>query len=466
MIIGKKTIESTIFDVIVFCSREVKSVTIPNFIKTIESYSFSECKQLTNVEFQEDSQLEIIKKSAFLGSQLFTFTIPPHLKRICQGAFEYCDTLFNFTIPKNSELEVIEKQFLYSTPIRHLSLPSSLIELKSGWCCGLSCLNSIDIDVNNPRFKIYEDGIIIGKSSVDSEVYDMFMFCLRRIKNVQIPDFIKIIGPYAFSESRIESFIVPPQITHICESAFLSCNNLQTFEIPKNSQLKSIENNAFEWSRITNLFIPSGLIDLKEDWCYAVKIKEINVSANNQRYRMYGSKMVIGKSSIEKLNYDVLVFCARDIEKVRIPSFIKKINPYSLHYCYKFNTVEFQENSQLETIEKFAFSCSSIRKIEFPQNLKKIGQDAFSSCSQLQCVEINKNSQIQIIDNNAFSWTFIESFTVPPQIKIININAFYNCRKLKIIEFSDNSQIQLNSIYPFLGCKNALIMIPVKLKCL
>lgn len=107
IIIGKKTIESNIFDVLVFCSREVKSFIIPNFIKTIDSYSFCECKSLRHVEFQENSELEIIKETAFIGSENSMFTIPPHLKIICDYAFGFCSSLFMFNIPKNSELEVI-----------------------------------------------------------------------------------------------------------------------------------------------------------------------------------------------------------------------------------------------------------------------------------------------------------------------------------------------------------------------
>lgn len=278
IIIGKETIESIIYENIVFCPRYTQNVTIPNFIKTIDSYSFEECRSLKQVKFQDNSELQIIKEAAFNSSKLMMFTVPLHLKRICDGAFEFCDSLFVFNIPKNSELEFIGKQILYSTPIRKLSIPASLIELKNGWCSGTSFLNSISVDLNNPKFKMYGNEMIIGKSSIENDVFDVLVFCVREIETIQIPDFIKIIGSFAFSGSTLKYFKVPDQITTIGESAFSSCKNIKNFEISENSHLKTIENNAFEWSKIKSFHIPSNLVDLKENWCYAAFINEISVS--------------------------------------------------------------------------------------------------------------------------------------------------------------------------------------------
>lgn len=74
---------------------------------------------------------------------------------------------------------------------------------------------------------------------------------------------------------------------------------------------------------------------------------------------------------------------------------------------------EFPQNSELETIEKYAFFYSSIDNIVFPSKLKKICESAFESYRNLKSVDFQPNSELQIIEKNAFTKSGIESFTIP-----------------------------------------------------
>ena len=60
--------------------------------------------------------------------------------------------------------------------------------------------------------------------------------------------------------------------------------------------------------------------------------------------------MIIGKSTLEQEHYDVLVFCIRNIENIKIPDFIEIIDSYSFQECHKLQSVEFPSN--LKIIEK------------------------------------------------------------------------------------------------------------------
>lgn len=86
-IIGKKIIEQTNFDCFVFCSRDVKGITIPSCIKHISPFSFSDCKNLQKVEFASDSKLQTIENSAFSSSSIEAITIPSEVNRIGKSAF-------------------------------------------------------------------------------------------------------------------------------------------------------------------------------------------------------------------------------------------------------------------------------------------------------------------------------------------------------------------------------------------
>lgn len=490
IIIGKSSEEQEIFDVLVFCVRSVKTVKIPNFIRIIGSCSFNECEELLYVEIPEDSQLQIIEKEAFAYSSIESFTVPPSLIHIGEKAFFCCQELREIEIPENSNLQTIGMHGISCSSIESLTIPSSLVELKKGWCYDTEYLTEIYVSQNNKYYKLYDEILLIKKSSIEQENYDVLAFCNRSAMNVKIPSFIKRIEKYAFNY----------------------CKMMIKFEIPNDSELQIIENKAFSKSSIDSLYIPSNLIDLNEEWCDDMKcLFHISISPSNPRYMFLNEEIIVGKTSIEQEKYDILIFCVRDIETVKIPSFIKRIGPYAFNNCKLLQTVEFSSNSKLKRIDRFAFSCSSLERIilpssvtlinelafsnclkltsfeisfdsklelihesaffrsqfkcfYIPRNLTQINKYAFDHCSSLQKVRIPADSELQIIHSDAFSSTKIGCFSFPPKVKYIGENIFVYCENLRIIEFDENSELEYIESRTFNKCKNVMIMIPYKLK--
>ena len=54
-------------------------------------------------------------------------------------------------------------------------------------------------------------------------------------------------------------------------------------------------------------------------------LNEVIVDPRNIRYQKYDDKFIIGKSSLENEEFDVLVFCSINVEEVTIPSFIREM---------------------------------------------------------------------------------------------------------------------------------------------
>ena len=82
-------------------------VTIPSFIRKIDSYAFSDCDYLGFVEFQANSSLEIICNNSFYHSRISSIIIPKSTKIIGKEAFKDCSNLMQIKIPENSELHTI-----------------------------------------------------------------------------------------------------------------------------------------------------------------------------------------------------------------------------------------------------------------------------------------------------------------------------------------------------------------------
>ena len=310
---------------------------------------------IKSVQFPFDSEIRIIENKAFQDSGIDSISIPSHVTQIGESAFNHCKNLKKVEIPHNSDLQIIGKNSFSETYIE--------------------------------SFTIQPHITIISECA--------FTFCCE-LKTIEIlPNSeLKIIDKNAFSVSSIESFAIPHHLRTIGPSAFSLCYNLCYIEIPINSDLQTIEEGAFFGSMIEKITISKNLVDLKFGWCdQTINVNKIIVSPNNPIYSCFGEKFVIGKSSIENDEYDVLVFCVRNIDmKVIIPSFIKRIESYSFCCCEKLSVIEIPEDSKLQTIGYGAFCLSSVECLTIPSNLTDL-QDGW-------CLETDKLTKIFVSKNN------------------------------------------------------------------
>ena len=198
------------------------------------------------------------------------------------------------------------------TPLECFSIPSSLIDLKDGWSFSTSRLNSISVSPNNPRYKMYDNFIVIGKSNVDSDEYDTICFCCRNVKTVKIPKFInhidscsfnhceqlrsveipfdsqlQTIGFHSFSRSAIEKISFPPHLTKIGQSSFECCEKLRIVDIPQNSELQKIDNCSFNGCPIKSFSFTSqikGDANYLFEYCKQLQIIEFDEISNVKLY--------------------------------------------------------------------------------------------------------------------------------------------------------------------------------------
>lgn len=122
--------------------------------------------------------------------------IPIHVSEIVEGAFSD-SKIYYFEIPDHSEIILIH---------------SSFCELEA--LIGKISFASLIINPSEQQnIMMYDKKLILGKSSVEIDEYDVLLFCTHDIKEVTIPPFIKKIGSFTFSNSNIENITIPPQVT-------------------------------------------------------------------------------------------------------------------------------------------------------------------------------------------------------------------------------------------------------------
>lgn len=102
------------YEDLVFVSGGIVGATIPSFIKRIRSYALAYYKEVQQIDFEEDSKLEIIDECAFTESLFKSITIPHHVTTIGQNAFKDCTDLLIVEIEEKSELQSIENYALFT----------------------------------------------------------------------------------------------------------------------------------------------------------------------------------------------------------------------------------------------------------------------------------------------------------------------------------------------------------------
>lgn len=222
-------------------------------------------------------------------------------------------------------------------------------------------------------------------------------------------------------------------ITSISKYAFYE-NIIKSIQFPKDSEVKTIAENAFWGSTVETIYFPSSVIELEDGWCdYTGNLTKIIIDLSNPRYSMYKDEYIIGKSTLNQSNYDILVFAVRNIENAFIPNFIEIIGPYSFCVCENLKKIEFPSDSKIKEIQKGAFSCSSINKIVLPSSITKICEEAFVGCENLEFVTFSEDSELKSIGKLAFSSTSLCEISIPSKLVELEDSWFHNSGYLMYI---------------------------------
>ena len=257
LFLEKSSIRQDNYDILNCACRDVVNAIIPNSIEVIEQNAFDQCNKLQQIHFLSQSKLKTIEKYAFNGSS-----------------------------------------------IECLTMPSSLVELKDGWCSNTPNLTCFTVMPRNKHFINFENNFIVGKTNPKNNDYDFLIFARRNIKNCKIPSFITKIGSnsfnscsqlehiyfssdsklneidqYAFCNSSITRFYAPSHLLKVDDFAFNECQKLKRFIFLKNSELEIIGNEAFSFSGIQSIIIPSHIKKIgiyAFDSCINLIIIEIN----------------------------------------------------------------------------------------------------------------------------------------------------------------------------------------------
>ena len=413
-------------------------INIPSSVTTIGNYAFSNAgKQgLLEIKIAENSNLEIIGKSAFSSSKIKTIDLSSanSLTTIGSNAFTY-SSLTSIDLGSLSALTSIgEGAFGQCNNLRkvYISDIGNWLKLDFGINCNPCYRETKPVNANYYTGDHQADLYINGELAT----------------SVVVPYGTTTLKTKAFAGvSSITKIELPSTLTEIKSLAFDTCTNITTIKISDTNDWLNIDfeyytanpfyysNNACLYigdNKVTSFVIPSGTA-MKPYTFYRCKgIEEITIPSNMTRDP---NKNAFSSCSFKIVNVSSLSnWLSNIIEGLLYGA--------DLYVGGEKVTSVVVPNGQT-AIGNYAFyGCQSIMSVSIPSSVKTIGPYAFYGCSNLSQVIIPDDSQLTSIGYDSFmDCISLESFTIPSHVTSIGNSAFFRCNNL--MEVGNKSSLNI-----------------------
>ena len=376
---------------------KLKSVTIPNGVRSIEGEAFYCCTNLTSIKLpysltslssdsfentplldnQETNVKYIDKWVVDCDRFVTTISIKKGTVGIANYAFSDCESLKSVAIP-NSVTSIGKGAFADCKSLKSITIPSSVTSIgnhafeDTPWLKNKKLENSLVIINNILICASNASGNIIIPKGVTSILADVFAGC-KSLKSVTIPNSVKSIGEGAFADCKsLKSVTIPNSVTSIEMSAFYYCTSLTSVTIP--NSVTSIKDEAFRGcTSLKSITIPNS-------------VKSIGRGAFADCKSL---KSVKGFNGVKVINSLAFMGC-QNLTNATIPNGVTEICYSTFDSCSKLTSITIP--SSVKTITQWAFlNCSSLKNVIIGKNVSRIGPEAFRNCINIKSINIPKS---------------------------------------------------------------------------
>ncbi len=402
-------------------------------------------------------------ESQYYYSGLKSIVLPNSLKTISASAFADCNQLTEINLPE-SLIHIGELAFTRCINISDIMIPKNVEKIGNGaFSCGIG-LTNIQIDSENTAYYVKNNCLINKKTQT----------LMAGCKSSIIPDdnTVKSIAPFAFYGCELLTNIsIPSSVTAIGESAFANCHSLIcTVVIPDG--VERIESASFEnCYRLPNVILPKNLTSIAYRafyGCYnltsitipenVTAISEIAFDNDGKLYEIINQSNCLLQLN-EKSNTRVIINADGSKQ-------LKNNEPFEVitidkgfrftHYNGKYQLVAYLGADENITFpdhingETYTVGNMSgyLRNIVLSTGVTAIEDHAF------QTLLANNRGITQYSENTALT-----SVVIPDSVKSIGKNAFAECYNLESVIFTGNMQLEHVGINPFTACNKLTTVI-------
>ena len=473
--------------------KSITSVTIPSKINdkkvtVIDEWAFCHSSNeepiLTEVKFEEPSNVRLLKQSCFSQNDLKEIRIPDSVQEIQEYAFANNQHASKVFIPSSVQrigqlaFSSVPAAFYIESPVPGMNWSS---DIGSGHM--FYGKTGPDIVYGDYEYVIDSDGkLIIARYTGQTSILNVHSDVIYNGKTYQATT----VASYAFAYNEyITRLSFMDGIEKIESPAIYKSMNIKSVYIA--ASVEYIEGYAFTWAGKPDIYVAAkdNMPGWEDGWqwddgylCKTYGVTNILNFTEDFTYTVAdGGAEIIGVDILDNAkelvipetidNFPVTKLCKglvedhESLEKVTIPSTVKEIEQYAFTFCTKLKKViisESEEGPSLEIIGDYAFrGCTSLEEFTIPLSVRSIGDYAFFECYKLKGIALP--ADLESIGEGAFSQCFsITSVNIPKNVEVIPDYAFSGCVSLKDINISYGvKEIGMNA---FFNCPFVSLYIP------
>ncbi len=397
------------------CETSCEVLTVPDRIEglPVEALAADSCAHLAKtVEVRVPDSVVSIGYCAFRFSpRLEKAVLPRDLATYDSGWFRSCPRLRHLVLPGG--LHMIDSSVFDAESLKVLKIGASACEVAPG-AFSKSKLDRIEVDEDNPFLST--DGLALYNESrtafialaVPAERYAVASGCLgvakkafcdrRELREVELPEGLEVIGPFAFAHTSLEEFKAPSSLAHIGERAFFECSSLCSVDLGQG--LLTLADHAFTSTGIKNLTVPASIEGLGNPVAAHCGLTYAGPDATFR---------IAPGSAVLSLDVQGGLYQVREDG----PHLIRMMDPAVKRYEVAEGTVE---------IDPGAFAGhGSLEAVVLPEGLARIGAEAFKDCRALRRVSVPDS--LRVVEAEAFYGTVLETFRIPRDLESIGVRA-------------------------------------------
>ena len=447
--------------------KQITKVVIGSKVTSIGIRAFQECTNLKNVTFP--SSIETIEKWAFYGCVALESVDLSHLndlKQIGNLAFNNCAALKTVKLPQNGNLNTIGANafsFTNGQPapqITEITIPASVTTIGEGAFEGCSKLKKVTFapdskleTIRNNAFKDCHKDLIIcysderGKQALTSAgVSDDKIKPANPTVTFDFDNGTKAENKQVENGNVVDKPAPDPTKKDYIFAGWYTKDAVGNWAAEPFDFNTAIMDNMTLYAKWT----PGGTCGVggKLTWTLDGGTLTISGSGAMAEYSRPDDQPWANQRS--------------SINKVVIGGGVTSIGKHAFTNCSQLSTVELPQNGALETINEIAFGRidsssevgAGITEITIPESVKTIEMYAFNGCTKLATVTFAPNSQLETIHSDAFRDTAISEISIPASVKTINWDVFKGCSNLTKVIFESPSKLNYVDENAFRGCDN------------
>ena len=421
---------------------------------------FENCEQLKNVSFEKGTTQ--VAQFLFAGcTGLETISIPDTVTKISQDAFWKCINLKKVKL-SNSIIDIEGGAFADCTELSDVNLSTGLKEIERHAFRNTAITN---IEIPKSLEKAY------NSTSTEYEPDGPFENC-EQLKNVSFEKGTTQVAQFLFAGcTGLETISIPDTVTKISQDAFWKCINLKKVKLSNSiidieggafadctelsdvnlsTGLKEIERYAFRNTAITNIEIPSSLVNAhtSTDSAYisdgpfenCEKLKNVSFEKGTTHIAQFlfagctGIENIQIPQTVEAIEKGAFMGCT-SLNDVIVPDCVQQVADYTFKNCTKLDKIHISDN--IKKISKVLFQdCTALKEIVLSDNITSIEDEAFENCTSLTKVTVG--NKVSSIGSDVFSGcTALPQITLPASVQTIGDKAFSHCEALTDVKLSE-----------------------------